>query len=66
MFLIDKDVILLNHGSYGATPRPVMEAERGYQDQMESQPVKWFSSLVRPKMAQVRKELAPFVGRNDI
>ena len=32
----------LNHGSYGATPLPVLQAERKWQDVMERNPDQWF------------------------
>src|SRR5690349_20952215 len=34
MFLLEPGVTFLNHGSFGATPKPVMEAEIAYQYQM--------------------------------
>jgi len=38
-FLLDPSVIFLNHGSYGATPRPVFEAYQKWQRRLERQPV---------------------------
>jgi isopenicillin-N epimerase len=38
-FLLDPNVIFLNHGSYGATPKPVFEAYQNWQRRLESQPV---------------------------
>ena len=38
-FLIDPNVIYLNHGSFGATPRPVFEAYQMWQRRIEQQPV---------------------------
>ena len=34
-FLLDPDVVFLNHGSYGACPRPVFDAWQGWQREME-------------------------------
>ena len=38
-FLLDPDVIFLNHGSFGATPKPVFEAYQNWQLRLERQPV---------------------------
>jgi isopenicillin-N epimerase len=39
LFLLRPDVTFLNHGSYGACPRPVFEQYQRWQTQLESQPV---------------------------
>jgi isopenicillin-N epimerase len=44
-FQLRKDVTFLNHGSFGATPREVTEAQRKIQDELEAQPVAFFRSL---------------------
>ena len=38
-FLLDEDVLFLNHGSYGACPRTVFEKYQSWQLQLERQPV---------------------------
>jgi isopenicillin-N epimerase len=38
-FLLDDSVVFLNHGSYGACPRPVFDAYQNWQLQLERQPV---------------------------
>ena len=38
-FLLDPEVCFLNHGSYGACPRPVFERYQRWQLQLERQPV---------------------------
>ena len=38
-FLLDPSVIFLNHGSFGAAPRPVFEAYQNWQLRLERQPV---------------------------
>ena len=39
LFLLDPDVTFLNHGSYGACPRPVFEDYQRWQLKLERQPI---------------------------
>jgi len=41
LFLLNPDVIFLNHGSFGATPKPVMDAYQSWQRELEYQPVQF-------------------------
>src|SRR4029079_13599068 len=38
LFLLDPDVVYLNHGSYGACPRPVFERYQAWQLELEREP----------------------------
>lgn len=42
-FLLRSDVIFLNHGSFGACPRPVFEDYQKWQLELERQPVEFLS-----------------------
>ena len=43
-FLLDPRIIYLNHGSYGATPRPVFAAYQNWQLQLEREPVNFINN----------------------
>lgn len=43
-FLLDPDVLFLNHGSFGACPRPVFEDYQRWQLKLERQPVEFLDS----------------------
>ncbi len=43
-FLLDPDVVFLNHGSFGACPRPVFEDYQRWQLKLEQQPVEFLDS----------------------
>jgi isopenicillin-N epimerase len=44
-FLLDPDVTFLNHGSYGACPKPVFEVYQRWQAKLERQPVAFFDPM---------------------
>ena len=43
-FLLDPDVVFLNHGSFGACPRPVFDEYQRWQLKLERQPVEFLDS----------------------
>ena len=66
-FLLDPDVVFLNHGSFGACPRPVFEEYQRLQLELERQPVE-FLALERRfagLLDDARRELARHVGAGD-
>ena len=67
-FLLDPDVVFLNHGSFGATPRPVFEAYQQWQRRMERQPVHFFATEIKEHFTQARQALAHFLqaDSNDL
>jgi isopenicillin-N epimerase len=60
-FLLDSEVIFLNHGSFGACPRPVFEAYQKWQRELERQPVEFLGRRARDLMAEARAALADFL-----
>jgi isopenicillin-N epimerase len=67
-FLLDPSVLFFNHGSFGATPRPVFESYQYWQREMERQPVEFIQRRAPDLLRQGRKELADYFscGANDI
>ena len=59
---LDPAISFLNHGSFGATPRPVLAAQQGWRDRMEEEPVRFFSRELEPAMDSARAALGAFVG----
>ncbi len=58
---LDPDVAFCNNGSFGATPIPVMEAQRALRDEMERQPVA-FHMGIGPRIRAVADVLGDVVG----
>ncbi len=61
-FLLDPRITFLNHGSFGATPRPVLRAFRRWQMEMERQPVEFLGRRFADLMQVARGELAAYLG----
>jgi isopenicillin-N epimerase len=62
LFLLDPDVVYLNHGSFGACPRPVFERYQEWQRELEREPVQFIKNRVPDLLAEARAELGAFVG----
>ncbi len=59
---LDPNVTFLNHGSFGATPRAVLEKQNEYRAQMEREPVRFFVRELEPMLDEARRALAAFFG----
>jgi isopenicillin-N epimerase len=61
-WVLDADVSFLNHGSYGACPAPVLEAQRVWRERMEAEPVRFLGRELEGRLDEVRHEVARFLG----
>ena len=59
---LDPAVTFLNHGSFGACPRPVLAAQRAWQDRLEADPVDFLGRELEGLVDAARSEVAAFVG----
>src|SRR5215510_2756304 len=62
LFLLDPDVVFLNHGSFGACPLPVFETYQTWQRELERQPVAFLGRQATALMAHARAQLAAYLG----
>jgi isopenicillin-N epimerase len=59
---LDPDVIYLNHGSFGACPTAVLDAQQRFRNQLEREPLRFFSREFEPLLDRARETLAQFIG----
>jgi isopenicillin-N epimerase len=57
-FLLDETVTYLNHGSFGATPHPVLEHQRALQLELEREPVQFLYHTLEQRLRDVRTWLS--------
>ena len=62
LFIIDPDIIFLNHGSFGATPIPVFERYQTWQRELEQQPVEFLGRRITTLLEESRTKLANFLN----
>ena len=60
-WLLDPDVAFLNHGSFGATPRPVLDRQDALRTELEREPVAFMRELPT-LLAAARERVAAFLG----
>jgi isopenicillin-N epimerase len=62
LFLIDPGIIFLNHGSFGATPRPVFAEYQKWQARLENQPVLFLGRELEELLLDARRILGQYLN----
>jgi len=55
---LDEETIFLNHGSYGATPKIVLEEQNRWRKIVEKDPVKFYEDIAPKALLDARKAIA--------
>ena len=61
-FALDPTVVQLNHGSFGAVPSVVLEAQRRIRDRIEANPLRFHRVEVPGLKAEARRVAGDFLG----
>lgn len=61
LWLLDPNVVHLNHGSFGAVPVPVLDAQRRALESIERSPEQFYRADLAPFIDVVRKRVAEFL-----
>jgi isopenicillin-N epimerase len=61
-WILDPSVAFLNHGSFGACPRPVLDAQAELREQMERQPVEFLWRRLDGRTGDARDRAAEFLN----
>lgn len=62
LFLLNPQITFLNHGSFGATPKPVFETYQNWQRRLEKQPVLFLGRQYHTLIHEAKSVLASYVG----
>ena len=62
LWCLDPSVTYLNHGSFGACPSAVLEAQSSLRMEMEREPVDFLGASLPARLDAAREALAAFVG----
>jgi isopenicillin-N epimerase len=60
--MLPREISFLNHGSYGARPRPVFEEYQRWQRELEAQPVEFLGRRHDALLTAAREPLAQYIG----
>jgi len=63
---LDPEVTFLNHGSFGAAPLAVLEAQQRLREQIEAEPVRFFVRELEALLDAARRRLADFLGARPV
>ena len=64
LFMLDPDITFLNHGSFGACPKPIFDKYIQFQKQLEKEPVRLLAYDVFPLLEKSRDALSKFISCN--
>ncbi len=65
VFLLDNNITFLNHGSFGACPKPIFEEFQRLQLELEQEPVHFIQKKLPIYLKEAKKPLAKFIGCNE-
>src|SRR5260370_5134302 len=61
-FQVRRDITFLNHGSFGACPRPVFETYQEWQRRLEADPIEFLGRRLDGMLSEAREPLAAYIG----
>ncbi len=64
-FLLDPKIIFMNHGSFGACPKPIFDDYQKWQRRLEKQPVLFSTETIYDLFRKSRIALGEFVGCHE-
>jgi len=64
-FLLDNSITFLNHGSFGASPKPIFEEFQRLQLELEQEPVNFIQKKLPVYLKEAKKPLAKFIGCSE-
>ena len=65
-FLLDPTITFLNHGSFGACPKPIFEEYQRFQLELETEPVLFIQKKAAGYLKEAREKLSAYVGCNSL
>ncbi|NJK48780.1 aminotransferase class V-fold PLP-dependent enzyme [Candidatus Gracilibacteria bacterium] len=61
IWLLDKDIHFLNHGSFGATPIAILNYQQSLRERIEQEPVHFLARELEGLLDEARSQLADFI-----
>jgi isopenicillin-N epimerase len=61
-FLLDEEVVFLNHGSFGACPRDVFDRYQEWQVELERRPIDFLARRIDGLLADARAALGAYIN----
>jgi len=62
MWTLDPGVVFVNHGSFGACPKAVLDFQRALREELEREPVRFLARELSTRLDAARAALGAFVG----
>lgn len=59
---LDPDVVFLNHGSFGACPDSVIDAQAEWRRQIDREPMRFYTEVYAEALDRAREQIAQFLG----
>lgn len=63
-FLLDSAITFLNHGSFGACPKPIFEEYQYFQLELETEPVDFIINKAPQYLKTAKEKLGKYIGCN--